>query len=214
MSTDAFTPAVFPRLFGPAVDAESDRARARGYAAGHAEGFRAARAEAAAHAARAQADCAAEDADRARLVAEAVSALRAATDAVAGCARELTAAAQEQVFARAVELAGVIVAAELSDPEASAAAAVRRVMAVADPADVCEVRVSPDDLHTLERVGAVADGLGPGGLRVIADPTLVRGDAVATLDDGHIDARIGAAVERARRSAADAAERSRAEGAA
>ncbi|WP_318387366.1 hypothetical protein, partial [Microbacterium maritypicum] len=46
MSTDAFSPVLFPRLDGRGSGEEHARAKTRGYADGHAEGFRAGRAEA------------------------------------------------------------------------------------------------------------------------------------------------------------------------
>ncbi|WP_292761556.1 hypothetical protein, partial [Microbacterium sp. UBA3486] len=46
MSTDAFSPVLFPRLDGRGSGEEHARAKMRGYADGHAEGFRAGRAEA------------------------------------------------------------------------------------------------------------------------------------------------------------------------
>jgi flagellar assembly protein FliH len=39
---------------------------------------------------------------------------------------------------------------------------------------------------------------------LVADDELAQGDAVAILDDGFVDARIGAAVERARQAVAEA----------
>jgi len=199
MSADAFAPAVFPRLDDGGLDAERERARRRGYAVGHAEGFRRATQAAAAAAEEERARRTAEEAHRGDVVARAVATLETAAAALTARAAELTAASQRQLLAHAVELAEVILAGELADHAASAAASVRRALAAADTAEVREVRLSPHDLAVLDRL----DGR-PAAVALVADESLGRGDAVAVLDDGHIDARIGAAVERARRAVAEA----------
>lgn len=53
------------------------------------------------------------------------------------------------------------------------------------------VRLHPDDVHLLAQAG-VEDPV------LLADATLGRGDAVADLEHGFLDARIGTAVARAR----------------
>jgi flagellar assembly protein FliH len=134
---------------------------------------------------------------RARAAAEelerAIATLHAAARSLGDRERELTSAAQEQVLSCAIELAELIIVGELSDAGASAAASARRAIAGVDPTEIREVRLHPDDLRTLQ---ASADGLA--AFALIPDDTLARGDAVATLDHGHIDARIGSALERAR----------------
>lgn len=195
MSTDAFAPASFPRLLPSSAQAERERERVRGYADGHAEGYRVAAAAAAAAQARADADRAAREAEQARAVEAAVGALRTATDALQRRAAALTAATQTQVFAHAAELAELILSAELAEGEASASAALRRAVAAADGEDVREVRLHPDDLRVLEGAGTC-----PVDLAFTADESLSRGDAIVTLEDGLVDARIRAALERARRA--------------
>ncbi|WP_372468681.1 FliH/SctL family protein [Microbacterium maritypicum] len=199
MSTDAFSPVLFPRLDGRADGAEHARARMRGYAEGHAEGFRAGLAEAESAQRVAAAEQAARDAAAAREVATAVSALQAAALSLGERERELTAAARDEVLRGAIELAELILVAELSDAGSSAAAAARRALAVADPADIREVRLHPDDLRTLQTAESDLTTFA-----LVADDTLERGDAVAILAHGHIDARIGSALERARRALAEA----------
>jgi flagellar assembly protein FliH len=174
MSTEAFSPAVFPRLHGDGLTAEREKARVRGYAEGHAEGFRAGSA------------------------AAAVAALHAAARSLADRERDLVAAAQSQVLGRAVELAELIVAGELADAETSALSAVRRVLAVVDAAAVRELRLHPGDIGTLDRLDAR-----PAGFALAPDETLEPGDAVAALEHGLVDARIGSALERARRAVAE-----------
>ncbi|PRB16043.1 FliH/SctL family protein [Microbacterium sp. MYb62] len=200
MSTDPFSPVLFPRLDGRDGGAEHARARMRGYADGHAEGFRAGLAEAeAAHRAADEARTAREDA-QAREIENAISTLRAAARSLGDRERELTSAAQEQVLRCAIELAELIVVGELSDAGASASVAARRALADAGPDEIREVRLHPDDLRTLEgSTGELAS------VALIPDDTLDRGDAVAILAHGHIDARIGSALDRARRALAEAA---------
>ncbi|WP_262003404.1 FliH/SctL family protein [Microbacterium sp. Mcb102] len=199
MSTDAFSPVLFPRLDGRADGAEHARARMRGYAEGHAEGFRAGLAEAESAQRVAAAEQAARDAAAAREVATAVSALQAAALSLGERERELTAAARDEVLRGAIELAELILVAELSYAGSSAAAAARRALAVADPADIREVRLHPDDLRTIQTAESDLSTFA-----LVADDTLERGDAVAILAHGHIDARIGSALERARRALAEA----------
>ncbi|WP_404473029.1 FliH/SctL family protein [Microbacterium aerolatum] len=198
MSTDAFSPAVYPRLHGVGLTAEREnagfeKAKVRGYAEGHAEGFRAGNALAAAAQERAEADRSVREAREAQAVADAVAAMHAAARSLADRERHLAAVAQSQVLARAVELAELIIAGELTDADTAALSAVRRAMAAVDPADVRELRLHPDDIRTLERLDAV-----PSAFALSADETLERGDAVAMLERGFVDARIGSALERAR----------------
>ncbi|QEA28730.1 hypothetical protein FGL91_09255 [Microbacterium sp. CBA3102] len=199
MSTDAFSPVLFPRLDRREDGSEHARARLRGYADGHAEGYRSGLAEAASAQRVADAERAAREQESARRVEDAVSALHAAARSFGERERELTSAAQDHVLRCAIELAELILLGELSDAGASAAAAARRALEVGEPDEIREVRLHPDDLRTLEGTeGTIA------GLLLIADDTLDRGDAVAILDHGRIDARVGSALERARRALAEA----------
>lgn len=196
MSTDAFAPAAFPRLGGPDHRAEQERARRRGYAEGHAEGYRAGAAQAETEARAAEEQRAQREAARAHETAAAVAALHAATASIAAREQELAAVAHEQVLRHAIELAELILAAELSEPGASAAAALRRVLAAPEAAAARTVRVHPDDLRVLERDPATAGY----GFTLVGDATLDRGDAVAVPEHGVVDARVSAALDRARRA--------------
>lgn len=197
MSTDAFSPVVFPRLGDEGAGTEHARARLRGYADGHAEGFRAAAAEAAAAHRIAEEERVARAAESARDVASALAALRAAARSLADRESALTAIAHTQILEHAVELAEAILVGELEDAERSATAAVRRALAVVDPGEIRGVRLHPGDLRVLEQL----DGETP-AFPLIPDDTLDRGDAVALLDHGHIDARIAGAIDRARTAVA------------
>jgi flagellar assembly protein FliH len=200
MSADVFSPASFPRFRDADAEALRARERERGFADGHAEGFRAGVARAEAEAAQA-ADARAEaDAALRRDVASAVAALQTAADRLTARAREVTAASERDLSARAVELAELILAAELSEPGIAAVAAMRRALAAHDADDVRAIRLSPDDVLALDPQGGL-----PEDIQVTADASLLPGDAIVVVDDGFVDARIGAALDRARRAVADAA---------
>lgn len=200
MSTDAFAPAVFPRLRDAAAEAEHRRAHQRGYADGHAEGFRVAAAEAATEAARARVAQQEADAVAAQSLASALSALEAATTALSARIAELSQADERAVSARAIELAETILGEQLADRELAAVGALRRALSAGDGGLVSEVRLSAGDERTLRDRDAV-----PAGVSVVVDETLATGDAVVVLPDGIVDARIGAALERARRALDEAA---------
>jgi flagellar assembly protein FliH len=190
-----FTAAVFPRIAGRSaeLEREAESARVRGYAAGHAEGMRAA-AEAAALVqeeiarTRETERIAAE-----RRVAHALVAIEAAAVSLADRERELTATAQGTLERLAIELAEAVVGRELASGEASARAALHRALSRVDPPDVRELRVNPADLDTLRTLGAHPDDIA-----LVPDPALSPGEALAVMSEGSIDARIGAAFDRAR----------------
>lgn len=199
MSTEAFSPVLFPRLDGREAGAEHARARVRGYADGHAEGFRTGLAEAAAAQRVAETERAARESAAARQIETAVAALHASARSLSERERALTSAAQEHVLRSAIELAELILVGELSEAGASAAAAARRAFAGADPAEIREVRLHPEDLHIVE--GSEGELT---AFALIADDTLDRGDAIVTVDHGRIDARISSALDRARFALAEA----------
>lgn len=194
MSADS----LFERLSYPALGSVTptdayDRATARGFAAGYADGARQAAHEAAAEQARARA-AAEQDAAAARAAVElALRALEAAAAQTVALARPVLADADAALAAAAVELAEIIIGTELDDHEGSARAAVTRALAAAGSDEVLTVRVHPLDLEVL---GDAVDILG--SARLVADPALDPGDAMAETPVGTIDARLGAAVDRAR----------------
>ncbi|GAA3649254.1 FliH/SctL family protein [Microbacterium marinilacus] len=197
-----FAAAVFPRIAGrsPDADRELASARVRGYAAGHAEGMRAAAAAADLMREEAQRDREQERVAGERAIALSVGALEAAALSLAERERQLADAAQRTLERLAVDLAEVVVARELADGEDSARAALRRALAEAPPAEVREVRLSTADLETLRAQDAV-----PSGIALTADGSLSPGDAVVVVPDGSVDARIRAAFDRARAALGDRA---------
>jgi flagellar assembly protein FliH len=194
MSTrSSFAPLVFPELATPVTGEIAERARVQGHAAGYAAGRREAAAvlERERAAQRSQAD---------HLLATEIVRLRNAAAALEAAAATLTAqtvaahaATDEAMLAAAVDIAELVLGRELLDRPASAIAAVRRALAVAGETPALIVRLHPEDVPA---AAALADE--HPGLRFVADPALDRGDAVADLPDGRVDARIGAALDRVR----------------
>lgn len=194
MSIDAsFSRVTFPTLKTSAQDAVEVSSRAAGHAAGYAAGLRAAAEEMAAQAAlqeEALAEAIAEG--RARIDA-AVATLNAAAEALNQRTIPLLAEAQDALAATAIDLAEAVIGRELSDSDTSATSAMHRALAGVDPALVHLVRLHPDDLAALD-----ADTISAAGVSFTADASLSRGDAVTEFADGYLDARITAALERAR----------------
>ncbi|WP_179210887.1 FliH/SctL family protein [Cellulomonas iranensis] len=177
------------RLDAPA--AGDDGARAAGWAAGYAAGARRAAADAAEQAAR-TAQQAAHDAQvRAAEHASALAALDAASRALQARTAPVVADALATVRTAALELAVALLGVELGDASSAARAALARVLAEPDVPDDAVVHLHPRDLAALPGT----DGL---AVTFVADPALAPGDAVLEHADGHVDARIGTAVQRVR----------------
>jgi flagellar assembly protein FliH len=199
MSTDTvFSELTYPSLVTAGAEEETERARVRGHAAGYAAGLRAAEADAAilAESTRAERDALRGDAGIA--LASALGALEAAAGRVQDIAALVLADADAALAAAAIELAESILGRELADDEASARVAMTRAMSTVAPDAVLDVRLSPVDLAVLGGNGIGADGLAGSTVRLIADATLDRGDAVVDVPEGRVDARISSALERAR----------------
>jgi len=197
MSTDAalaFEPFTVPVL----TETEHERAamaaaRSRGYAAGFAEGRRAAAEEQAHWLSRAEDARAAESAEAADRLAVLAAALRGAAVELREATVPVLAEAESALVEAAFELAGVVVGVALQDRLTAARAAVDRVVSAADGGAVPAIRLHPDDVAELRRTGYVGDEV-----RLVADPTLSPGDAVGELPTGWLDARIHEALERAK----------------
>ncbi|MDQ1530114.1 MAG: flagellar assembly protein FliH [Microbacteriaceae bacterium] len=193
MSTSSFAPLAFPELETRRSEEFAERARVHGHAAGYAAGRRDA-------AAALERDRIALRADMDRALAAETADLRVASAALQRAAAALTeratsafAATEEDLLAAAVELATMILGRELEDREGSAVAAVRRALDAAAGAPVRVLRMHALDVELLaDRTPEVP------GLRLLPDSGLARGDAVAELEDGIVDAGIAAALERVR----------------
>lgn len=177
----------------PSADLVRERAEARGHAAGYAAGLRLAERELEAR----RDELEALHVDRlVRLeaqVAARVAALAAATRGLDARVAPVVAEAEGTLVTLAVELAEAVLGHALrTDPGSAAGAALRRALAVVDPALVVSVRMHPDDVAVL--AGATDDSCPV----LVADPSLSRGDAEADLPVGHVDARLTTAAARMR----------------
>jgi len=176
-----------------ARDEVYEDARASGFAAGYAAGARRAALEADAQTVRVARAAAADAETAARRVSDALEALARAAAAVRAVAAPVLVDATLALHAGSIELAEAVLGVELADGERSAVAALARVRAAEPGPGPVTVRLHPRDLDTL-----LAGDADLADLRFEADPALAPGDAVAEHAEGHVDARIGAALERAR----------------
>lgn len=168
-------------------------ARAEGFAAGYAAGARRAAVDAAAAAERVAAQAAAAAVEQREAAQRALATLAAAAQAVRSLTAPVLAESTATVHAAALELAEAVLGVELADDETSARSALARVLASEPGPGPVTVRLHPADAATL-----LQDTVVPEGLTLEADPTLQRGDALAHHADGHVDARIREALDRAR----------------
>jgi flagellar assembly protein FliH len=195
MSTDTgFAELTYPSLVtSAAVDAETERARVRGHAAGYAAGLRAAEAKAAIVAEQSRAEREALRGDAATALRSALSALEAAAVRVAEVDALVLADSDSSLAAAAIELAEAILGHELAEGDRSARTALARALQAVDPAVILAVHLSPVDLAVV-----TAAGLAPAGLDLVSDVSLERGDAIVEVPEGRVDARISSALDRAR----------------
>ncbi|MBU1587899.1 MAG: hypothetical protein KKH51_08120, partial [Actinobacteria bacterium] len=103
------------------------------------------------------------------------------------------------IAAAALELAETIVGRELATGEGSARAALERASLEPVPAG-STVRLNPQDIAVI-----IAGSTPPPTLELVPDYSLERGDAVVDLAHGSLDARVSAALERARTALAEGA---------
>jgi flagellar assembly protein FliH len=196
MSNDvAFAPLTVPVLAETDDQhAAAEAARARGFASGYADGRREAAAEQATWLADAELARAAEADDAARRVAVLAQALRTAAVELREATVPVLAEVEDTVVAAAFQLAEAVVGAVLSDRLAAARAAVARVFAEAPAGELTMIRLNPDDMSLLRDAGAPDLD----AVAVVADASLAPGDAIGGLPGGWLDARVGAALDRAR----------------
>ncbi len=195
MTSPAFTAVAFPAVrMRPESDAE-EQARARGYAAGYAQGAREAERELVERRALLDAEFA-EAAQRADAALQRrMSAAQAMLLTLEARLEPLLESAQQSLAVSALDLAEAILGIELGDGESSAKSVVSRVLSGVDASQATIVRVNPAELPVLTSLFG-----GHESISLVADDTLGRGDAVAELPAGFLDARITAALTRARRA--------------
>jgi flagellar assembly protein FliH len=192
---------MFPSIGTPDRSSEPDRAFIQGHAAGYAAGMQAAAAEQLQLQQRLQHEHEEMlDAGRSAL-ARAIQLLQAAADAAQKRQEIALADVQDVLAAGSVELAEAILGYELAHGENTARAALERALGTQGGGStgvgrVTAVRLHPRDLESLAAAGA-ADIT---GVELKADATLNPGDAVGEYPNGWIDARVGAALERAKQA--------------
>ncbi|UBQ03973.1 hypothetical protein [Curtobacterium sp. TXMA1] len=205
------TDATVQRVAFPVLGSATARDRAaaadvRGHAAGYAAGLRAAQAETAALHARLEAEHEARLAALHTETVRRVQVLDAATAAMLSQVAPVLHDAEESLVDAALDLAEAVVGHVVrsgrqdapavtghgleAPPTPGAEATVRRALASVDATVPVAVRLSPGD------AARVADLALP--VPVVADAALHDGDAVVDLPDGLLDARLGAALDRAR----------------
>ncbi len=192
----AFSPLSFPALPGLQTD---ERDSIRGHAAGYAAGRKQADAEIAALRETLRTESA-------RLREAANAEIQAALDGLERAAAEFRArqipallSVDASIAAAALELAETIVGRELATGEGSARAALERASLEPVPAG-STVRLNPQDIAVI-----IAGSTPPPTLELVPDYSLERGDAVVDLAHGSLDARVSAALERARTALAEGA---------
>jgi flagellar assembly protein FliH len=122
----------------------------------------------------------------------ALALLGGAVEAVNAAVLPVVTDAQDALVEAAMDLAETIIGVELGDGDLSSRAALARALAATLPAGTVTVRMHPTDLSVIDT------GTLPAGVRLTADPSLARGDAVAEYEHGHLNATIGSALARAR----------------
>lgn len=180
---------------------ESDaRARAAGYAAGWAAGARAAAEAAARRQAEAVERAERDYAERDRRLTEALGVLERVSTAAADRALPTLGESTRALHEAALELAAAVLGRELEAGEQSARAALDRALSLPPDAGPVTVRLHPQDLAQVRAMLAEGQLAVPAGTELVPDPGLVPGDAISELPHGYLDARIGSALERARRA--------------
>ncbi|TFD49308.1 hypothetical protein E3T33_00150 [Cryobacterium sp. TMT1-2-1] len=194
MSTDmAFSRVAFPNLGQDGREVIDEQSRARGHAAGYAEGLRLAATRMHEQSLRLEADHAAALRHAEAKADRMVELLAAAARALDASALPLIQGVEVAIVGSAVDLAEAVIGAELGDRESAARLALRRALDHEHAPEVHTVRMHPDDLELLgTEIAARA------GVRFTADPQLARGDAMTEFGEGFLDARIGTALRRAR----------------
>lgn len=186
-----------------------ERARVAGYAAGFAAGSRAAAGATATLHTRLEAQARAAEAARLAEHSAALAVLNRASQAAGARVVPVLDDARGLLYTGALELARAVLGVELADHARSARAAVVRALDVPHDVQVQTVRLHPADLAEVRAAEAARTAAGEAsepsepllpsldGVRLVADPSLARGDAVSTFEGGFFDARIETAFTRA-----------------
>jgi flagellar assembly protein FliH len=177
-------------------------AQASGYAAGWAAGVRAGRATVEQDAAREQVLRAAVEQGHREQVTSALAAVHRAAEQLEARAVPAAEFNEDLIIRMAYDLAESLVGAMLRDDRLRGQAAVRRVLALAPVDEPVTVALHPHDHAVLLEDGAdqaIADS-GRRSVTLVADPSVARGDAVATAGAMTVEGRLDAALARARQA--------------
>ena len=170
------------------------RARATGYAAGYTAGVRQATATVDAERAELARQHQAATAQQNTEYAARIAALNAAITAANERSAPVLAAAENALYAAAIDLAEAVLARELTTGPGSAHDALTRVLNTPASAPVSNVRMNPADIASLNEAGEQI----PESIRLVEDSTVMVGDAVSEHESGHLDARVSEALTRAK----------------
>lgn len=191
MSDTSFVALAFPPIDTPDSRRVFQAAQSRGYAAGFAAGSKEASARLAEQTATIAAAAQVEEIAARTRADTAVARLNVVIREMQDTVIPLLAEAEQALADSAIALAEAIIGVELRDDADSARAALARALGHPERSAVSVVRLNPGDL-------AAVMNLPIEGVTLVADQTLARGDAIAELPSGFLDARIDAALERAR----------------
>jgi flagellar assembly protein FliH len=173
-------------------------ARTTGYAEGWAQGQRAARLATQGTQDKINASHRGREDARASQVQHAVDALVRAAEELSRRTAPAVAGMEDLLLRTALELAEVLIGHELAHAPGRDLAALHRAASVAPGTEPLTVRLHPDDHRTLVAIiGTDAEANGR-PVRLVADPLLAPGDAVASSGDTTVDATLAGAVARVR----------------
>lgn len=187
------------RAFDDLAGAVRAAAQSAGYASGYTSGYAAAVATVRQEAQLAEAARDVARAADAQALAAVLSSLRRAVSELASRRAPLICELSELLAPAAVLLAGAVLGREIAMSENPGLDAVIRAMSCVPDDDDVVVRLHPEDAKLLDASGALEQIPGSAGrtVRVVADSTVARGDALADSVDVHVDACVGAALDRA-----------------
>jgi flagellar assembly protein FliH len=128
--------------------------------------------------------------------ADMLSTIKSATDNVLSQIEARLSETEERVSAKvvdlALEIAEAVLRREVSVSTDPGAEAIARCLEMAPSTGDLFARLHPQDAAEMGRV----TGLGDRGLMITPDPSLQRGDALVTIDDATIDARLNESLRR------------------
>ncbi|MCU1570969.1 MAG: hypothetical protein JWR33_1710 [Naasia sp.] len=196
MSID-FAPFAYPVLRDDTLRDAEERARVHGHAAGYAAGRRDAAELLAAEREHLHREHEHGLADARRALADATRAVTLVAARLAAQTAPVLADADHALLTAATQLAEDLLGQELRE-SAAGMQRIRQVLASVEDEVIQAVRLCPSDAALL------ASSPAPLVVHVLPDSRLSPGDAIVVLADGILDARIGAALQRARAALGEA----------